>query len=170
MTTQVGPDMVIDKVDDNDRVIGTVRRAEVFRQRVNFRVVHVFVFNSKSELLLQELHQSRERHPSRWGSSVAGYVFSGESYEEAAKRRTKQELGFEPNRIDLYTTTVMRDDGALKFISLYYANYNGPFYPDISHIERLEFRPVPTVIEESRTYPQRFTPTFLHLLPVSLAK
>ena len=75
---QIVDQQLLDAVDANDHVIGVIRRGDVFAQRANFRVVHAFVFNALGELLLQQI-APRRRHPLMWGSSVAGFVASGES-------------------------------------------------------------------------------------------
>src|SRR5918911_1858910 len=84
---------IIDAVDARDEVIGTVKRSEVFTKKIGFRVVHAFVFNPHGALLLQRIAAHRDRHPLQWGSSVAGYVLAGESYDEAIRRKTRLELG-----------------------------------------------------------------------------
>lgn len=130
--------MTIDVVDDRDRVIGSARRDEVLRRRLGFRVVHVFVFNSKGELLLQRL-PATARHPGTWGSSVAGYLFKGETYERAAKRRLQQELGIDPPPLHRAGVTTMDDSGSLKHITLFHAHHDGPFRPDLDAIADLTF-------------------------------
>src|SRR5438067_12996334 len=89
----VSEEMVIDAVDQSDSFIGPVRRNEVFRRRVNFRVVHILLFDRRGQLLVQQLASTRTRHSGYWGSSVAGYIFAGESYEAAAQRRLGEEIG-----------------------------------------------------------------------------
>jgi isopentenyldiphosphate isomerase len=64
----------VDVVDERNEPIGVIPRAEVFSAGVNFRTVHVLVFDHEGELLLQRLSPERERHPGLWGSSVAGYL------------------------------------------------------------------------------------------------
>ena len=46
----VNEEMVIDAVDLKDAPIGVVRRDEVFRRRINFRVVHVLDGYDKREI------------------------------------------------------------------------------------------------------------------------
>src|SRR6266436_6616515 len=89
----VSEQMLVDAVDQNDAPIGVIRRNEVFRQHANFRVAHDLIFNARGELLVQQLANTRTRHPDYWGSSVAAYLFAGESYQAAAKRRLAEELG-----------------------------------------------------------------------------
>src|SRR5688572_17005539 len=86
-------DMIIDRVDEDDAVIGPISRQNIFREQAGFRSLHLFVVNSKNELLLQRIAGAKERYPGFWGSSAAGYIFSGESYDEAAQRKLEQELG-----------------------------------------------------------------------------
>jgi len=58
----VSEEMLIDAVDQNDVPTGVVPRHEVFKQGVNFRVAHDVVFNSRGELLVQQLATTRTRH------------------------------------------------------------------------------------------------------------
>jgi isopentenyl-diphosphate Delta-isomerase len=159
----VSEDMMIDAVTDTDTPFGVVRRDEVFSRRANFRVVHILIFNSSGDLLIQRLAATRTRHPGYWGSSVAGYLFSGEGYEAAAQRRVAEELGL---HVDLryIGKTVMDDQGCHKFIGVFTAKFNGPFDFDRTHIDAVEFV-APRVIRDLRNAGDpKFTPTFLRVL------
>jgi isopentenyldiphosphate isomerase len=161
---KVDRNMIIDRVDDQDRVIGQIRRAEVFKERANFRVVHILIYNKKGELLLQQLSPSRERHPGQWGSSVAGYVFRGEDYRKASRRRLRQELGIARAPLHLLGKFSMRDKGCRKFVSVFTTEYDGPLRPDPDHISQIQFVPVATIKQElKREEHMDFTPTFSFL-------
>ncbi len=155
------PTSPIDCVDAEDHPVGTVPRGQVLRLGANFRTVHVFVFHD-DRLLLQQLAPSRERHPQRWGSSVAAYLHAGESYEEAARRRLDEELGIEGSP-ELVGKTRMEDEHSLKFVELY-TLLDGPAQirePD--HIEELRYWARDELDEAIAADAQRFTPTFLHV-------
>jgi isopentenyl-diphosphate Delta-isomerase len=156
-------DQLIDAVNENDEPVGTVRRKNVFSERANFRVSHVLVFNSKGELLVQQLALTRSRHPGMWGSSVAAYVHSGESYEQAAKRRVYQELGVSAS-LQCLGKTSMNDSGTCKFISIFRMFADGPFKYDHGHIEHLQFFPLDEIKDILDNSKHSFTPTFLHVL------
>jgi 8-oxo-dGTP pyrophosphatase MutT (NUDIX family) len=160
----VSPDMKIDVVDLNDEPIGVARRNEVFRLQAGFRVVHDLVFNSLGEILVQQLGMSRNRHPGYWGSSVAAYIFSGESYLEAAERRLAEELGIRNVPLNYVGKTSMVDEGCRKFIAVFTAIYDGPIGFDQSHIETCEFLPLDIIPELQKAGLRNFTPTFLRVL------
>jgi len=155
--------MLVDLVDEQDVPAGVIAREDLAARSANFRVVHAFVFNSRGHLLLQKLPANHPRHPGYWGSSIAGYVSAGESYRQAIERKAAEEL--RAGRLDLHFSlkTSMKDLGGTKFIELFVALSDGPFRPDASQIEALEFLS-PELIEDYRhTGARRFTPTFLHL-------
>jgi isopentenyl-diphosphate delta-isomerase len=141
-----------------------IERNEVFRRRANFRVAHNLVFNSGGELLIQRLASSRLRHPGYWGSSVAAYIFAGESYEGAAERRLGQELGVHGVPPNYVGKTSMEDEGSHKFIGVFVANLDGPFTFDRNHIDSLEYLALPVIHELHAAGSRRFTPTFLQVL------
>jgi isopentenyl-diphosphate Delta-isomerase len=159
----VSGDMILDQVDQADVPIGHVRRQDVFAEHASFRVAHVLIFNSAGELLLQRLALTRNRNPGAWGSSVASYLFSSETYEAAAKRRVGEELGVTSLPLTLLGKIQMMDNGSLKFISVFTATYDGHFRVDHSQIDEIEFQcpaRVERMIEDSS---RRFTPTFLQV-------
>jgi len=156
--------MLIDRVDESDSIIGPIERRRVFELKANFRVVHVFILDGRGRLLLQQIPPDGKRHPGHWGSSVAGYVFSGESYDQAARRRLGQELGVTGVELSPFGKVTMDDEGCTKFISLFTAQHDGPFRPDPGHIADLEFVPLDVIAVMHREGERQFTPTFLLLL------
>jgi isopentenyldiphosphate isomerase len=160
----VGEGMVIDAVDRSDRPIAVIPRNEVFVRQANFRVAHDLIFNSRGELLVQQLASSRTRHPGYWGSSVAAYLFAGESYLEAAGRRLAEELGIRDVPLNYVGKTSMVDEGSYKFIAVFTTIHDGPFDFDKNHIERLEFLPTQVIHELQAAGSRTFTPTFLRVL------
>ena len=151
-------------MSDEDRIVGSVRRDEVLRSGANFRVAHLWVFNDESELLLQRLAMDRPRHPGCWGSSVAAYVQSGETYLEAITRRTGEELGFSLDQPVFLGKTSMVDEKSLKFISVFMSHWSGPLNLDEKHISHVTSMDISDIIRVRRAEPWTFTPTFVHLL------
>jgi len=156
-------DMVLDRVDDHNRAFGTVIRRQVFATRANFRVVHLLLFNSSGQLLLQQIASGR-RHSGQWGSSAAGYVARGEAPRIAIRRKAREELGL----VNLSPTrrgeTWMLDNGCKKFISVFTAIYDGPVSMNQTDASDSEFLSLADIRFMRTSGNRTFTETFLHIL------
>jgi isopentenyldiphosphate isomerase len=164
-----GPLSLIDRVDDSNRPVGTIPRDSALAEKVNFRTVHVLVFNSRHELLLQQLAPTRERNPLKWGSSVAGYLHAGESYEHAARRRLEEELGL-LTLIHSVGVTAMTDQDSTKFIGVFVTEADNAYIAEPDHIARIQYRPVEDVVKEMSVNPEHYTETFRHVLTYWLSR
>ena len=58
-------------------------------------LVHVCVFNSRGEMLIQRRSDNKDRYPGCWDVSAGGFVSSGESSRVAVLREAREELGLE---------------------------------------------------------------------------
>ena len=85
---------ILDIVNETGEVLGQATRAEIHRRRLLHRVVHLLVFNSKGELLLQKRSQLKDIAPGKWDTSVGGHVEHGETIDQALRREMEEELGF----------------------------------------------------------------------------
>jgi isopentenyldiphosphate isomerase len=160
--TAPAPTSLIDVVDDEDRRVGTIRRGDVLGSKKNFRTAHVFVINDAREILLQRLAPSRSRHPGRFGSSVAAYLFAGESYQEAAERRIREELEIGP-RVRPLGKLAMEDEGSRKFVALFEAESDRAAIGAPDQISELVFVPEVQIRDRLAIDPDCFTPTFAAL-------
>jgi isopentenyldiphosphate isomerase len=57
-------------------------------------VVHICIFNSKGELLIQQRQPFKEGWPDMWDITVGGSSVAGESSTEAAEREVYEEIGY----------------------------------------------------------------------------
>jgi isopentenyldiphosphate isomerase len=89
-------DEFLDLVDENDNVIGNMKRSDVYAQNLhNFRVVNAFVINSKGEIWIPRRSAEKKIFPLCLDMSMGGHVESGETYEEAFIRETREELNID---------------------------------------------------------------------------
>lgn len=156
----------VDEVDDEDRVIGRLRRSEVYSRRANFRVAHVFLVNSRRELLIHQIASSKARFPGHWGSSVAGGVRAGEDPADAAVREVEEELGITAAKLRFVGKDPVREEGLTKFLYLFGLEYDGEVRPDPAEVEAIDFVPIDAISEMLRRRERRFTPTFQSSLDV----
>ena len=61
-------------------------------------VVHIAIFNTKGEMLIQQRQKDKNLWPNLWDVTAAGSVIAGESSVEAAEREVFEEIGY---RLDL---------------------------------------------------------------------
>ena len=93
-------------VDETGAVIGKAFRHECHNGSKQLHpVVHLHVFNTKGELLLQKRSANKDIQPGKWDTSVGGHVDYGEAIEDALFREVREELGitsFVPEFIGSY--------------------------------------------------------------------
>lgn len=151
-------------VDEKDNVIGSGTRAEALEKGIIHRIVRIFLFNSKGELLIQK----RSRNvlsPGKWDQSIGGHVDEGEDYFEAAKRELAEELGIQGTKLEesvkFYTDKTDDTKIEKRFNTLYLGNYDGEinFNPEeISEIQWITLDKLANWMEEQ---PEDFTQGFI---------
>ena len=100
-----------DLVDEYRNPIGKlVERDEDFTG--GFRqVVHICIFNSKGEMLIQKRSHQKKCWRDRWDFSAGGGVVAGETNRQGAKRELFEELGLEHNFENVMPHLTMNFDG-----------------------------------------------------------
>lgn len=112
-------DELLDLVDKNDNLIGTVWKSEVHgNPDLIHREIAVAVF-FKDEILLQQRSSNKKVNPSYWTISVQGHVSSSEAPEKAARREVFEELGL--NVIPVYfDKKLVSDDYESFYVYVFY--------------------------------------------------
>ena len=57
--------------------------------------VHIWLLNSKNELLIQKRAAHLSRNPNKWNTTATGHVSAGEDDLTGAKREVREELGLD---------------------------------------------------------------------------
>lgn len=71
----------------------TIVRGEQIPEGMFRLVVHVCIFNSRGEMLIQQRQVDKSGWPGLWDLTVGGHVVAGETSSMAAERETQEELG-----------------------------------------------------------------------------
>lgn len=86
----------LDVLNEDGEFTGeTMDRKEIHEKNIWHRCVHIWIINSKGELLLQKRAKNKDNFGGLWDISAAGHVESGETREEAALKETFEELGLQ---------------------------------------------------------------------------
>ncbi len=117
---------LLDVVDEKNEIIGIAPYDEIYSKKLNHRIVHVLVFNSKGEIFLQQRSAKQKFCPGHWFTSSSAHVRNGESCEAAAVRSISEQLALNTPVARIceieYDHYKMR-----KFVSVFRAVSEGPF-------------------------------------------
>ncbi|HBF33599.1 TPA: hypothetical protein DDW35_03445, partial [Candidatus Sumerlaeota bacterium] len=127
-------------VNERDEVIGSAPRREVHLKKMRHRAVHVVVFNSRGEILLQRRSATKDSYPGWWDISMGGHVDAGEEYEDAVRRELKEELGIEASVKEIGRREASAESG-WEFIRVYECQCDGPFSFPEDEISELRWIP-----------------------------
>ncbi len=81
-------------VDESNNKVGLMEKIEAHEKALLHRAFSVFVFNDKSELLLQQRAEHKYHSPLLWTNTCCSHQRDGEANIQAGKRRLQEEMGF----------------------------------------------------------------------------
>jgi isopentenyl-diphosphate delta-isomerase type 1 len=114
-------------VDENDKVIGRASRSECHSNpTLIHRVVHVLVFTSAGELILQKRSMSKDIQPGKWDTSVGGHCGEDEDYLAAAYREMEEELGIKGVELTFIGSYIWRSEVETESVHTFACTYDGP--------------------------------------------
>jgi isopentenyldiphosphate isomerase len=148
-------------VDEHDTVIGAEHMMEAMKKGLIRRAARVYVFNESGQLLIQQ-RSEKVMKPLLLDQSAAGHVDIGETYEQAAYRELKEELGLDGLKLTLvetsYRTTnfynaiykvVIPDDAEINF--------------DPGELKQVIWYNIEDLDREIKASPEIFNPSFIEI-------
>ncbi|KAL6764854.1 NUDIX hydrolase domain-like protein [Haematococcus lacustris] len=122
--------------------LGPKQRGEVHAKGIWHQAVHVLVFNSAGQLLLQQRSQGKRVCPGSWDLSCAEHLSQGESFHQAAE----------------YPDIGIRD---YEFVQTWQLDaYDGPLCFNAHEVSAVRWSAVEEVCEQQQREPHAFTPWF----------
>ncbi len=96
------PDTLV-LVNPDDREVGFAPKLDChLGEGLLHRAFSVFVFHDDGRLLLQQRSKEKPLWPLFWSNTVCSHPAPGESYEDAAQRRLREEMGLRASPLFLY--------------------------------------------------------------------
>ncbi len=155
-------------VDENDTAIGEMEKMEAHQKGLLHRAFSVVVFNAEGKMLLQQRAAVKYHSPLLWTNACCGHPRPNEETVNAAKRRLKEENGFD---CDLKESFVFQykasfDNGLTEneIDHVFIGHYDGeiPFNPDeAAAVQWLTMEEITNQVAEN---PENFTVWFKILL------
>ncbi|MDR2692004.1 MAG: NUDIX domain-containing protein [Dysgonamonadaceae bacterium] len=153
------PEEIFPLIDESGRVTGQATRSECHSgSKVLHPVVHLHVFNSQENLLLQKRAMNKDIQPGKWDTSVGGHVNYGESVEDALYREVREELGMENFIPKFLQSCVFESDVEKELVYSYKTVYDGLFKFEKKEIDQIRFWSIPEI--KNNLGKSVFTPNF----------
>ncbi len=132
-------------VDENDDVIGKVSRKRAHDDLLRHRTGIIFLVDNKERIFLTERSPEKQPFGGCYDSSSSFHVRYGESYEEAAKREGKEELGLK-NEVELLGKFFHFDPPSNHVVAVFKMEYCGKTLEiGVDEIQSGEFLPLEQV-------------------------
>jgi len=155
---------LFDIVDGDDNVIGQATRRECHAEpALIHRAAFVLVFNDRGEILWQERSLSKDVNPGQWVTSVSGHVNAGESYEEAAVRETREELGVDLP-VEFLGKFLYRYPTETEYSAVFRTFSSGPFDYNRDEIASVAFMMVADILQREREGRLKISPAAHYII------
>ncbi len=134
-------DELIDICDEKNDLLGIRKmKSEAHQAGLWHRAAHVWIYNSKGEVLLQLRAKIKALYPGVWDCAAAGHVSAGEDPLVSGLREIKEEIGLSVRKDDLEffkifkRETIFRRMNNKEFYYVYFFKYDG----DITNLKLQE--------------------------------
>lgn len=156
---------ILEVTDEQGKVLGREERRVIHEKGLWHRVVHVFIFTPDSKLLVQKRSSSKDVYPSTYECSVGEHVKPGESFEGAARRGLREELGISSIKLKpLLKYRLVYDSSHKEISTLFSCEYNGRLKLERSEVESIAARSPDELAGLMEKRPERFAPWARELL------
>ena len=155
-------------VTENDEVLGLMEKQQAHINGLLHRAFSVFLFNSKGEMLLQKRAAEKYHSPNQWTNACCSHPRANETYEEAAKRRLKEELGIDTEISEKFSFIYKADVGGNlwehELDHVFIGNYEGDFQLNLEEVAEVRYISMENLDQEMKQNPEHFTEWFKIIL------
>lgn len=151
-------------VDENDNEIGFEERIKAHKNGGKLhRAFSIFVFNSKGEVLLQLRSKKKYHFGGLWSNTCCSHPRKGESLEDAAHRRLKEEFGFDTQLKKLFNFIyrVTDEKSGLtehEFDHVFIGKYDGVVRPNPKEIDNLKWIKIEDLKKDINKNSNKYSP------------
>jgi len=155
---------VVVLVDEDDREVGQAPKLLAHERGLLHRAFSVFVLNAAGEVLLQRRASGKYHSGGLWTNTACGHPRPGEPVDAAARRRLREEMGFDcaltPAGSFLYRREV---GGALvehELDHVFHGRHDAAPHPDDTEVSEWRWAAPADALADAEAHPERYTPWF----------
>ena len=156
-------------VNDQEHPIGVMDKMEAHEKGLLHRAFSIFIFNSKSEMLLQQRALTKYHSGGLWTNACCSHPSPGENTANAAQRRLLEEMGFETDLKETFSFIYKTgfDNGLTEHEvdHVYTGSYDGPIAPDVEEVNQFAYRPMDVIKKSITDEPHLYTSWFKIAFP-----
>lgn len=140
-------------VDEQDQVLGAIRRSELRERGLIGRGTFILLFNSAGDLCVHRRTLSKALYPGYWDVAAGGMVQSDETYAESAARELEEELGVSGVPLTAHEHFFFDQPGNRLWCAVFSAVWDGPLHLQPEEVLEARFIPVAEALNESQSKP-----------------
>ncbi len=163
------PNELIEIYNKDNEALGYQKRiSEAHAEGLWHRAAHIWIYNSKGEVLLQlRANKDKKLFPNMWDVSAAGHINAGEDPITTAVRETEEELGLtvKPANLEFFklrkTAIKLGEIQNNEFYYIYFLKFNSTvdnLTIQKEEVAKIEFVPVEELEKELKSNPEKFVP------------
>jgi isopentenyl-diphosphate delta-isomerase len=155
-------------VDESDAEVGTLEKQRAHVEGRLHRALSVFVFNGTGDVLLQRRAGSKYHSGGQWTNTCCSHPRPGEPVDDAARRRLREEMGFECDLRPAFAFTYRADVGGglveHEFDHVFVGRWEGSPAPDAAEVEDWRWASLDDLARDAALRPEAYTPWFRMVL------
>jgi 8-oxo-dGTP pyrophosphatase MutT (NUDIX family) len=152
-------DEIVTIVDRMNKIVGSAPRSRMRSERLTHRATYLLVISDSGELFVQKRTLSKDVYPGFYDPATGGVVLKDESYESAAARELKEELGIVGVPIEFHGDFFFEDQFCSVWGRVFSCKHSGPFVLQAEEVAAGEFMRFEDVFRRATEEP--FTPDSL---------
>lgn len=157
------PEMLI-LVDGKDRQVGMEEKIKTHQEGKLHRAFSIFIFNPEGQMLLQKRAKKKYHSGGLWTNACCSHPRVGEGLEEAARRRLKEEMGFdcslEKKGAFIYKVNLDHNLTEHEFDYVFIGEYGGAVIPNPDEADGFKWIDMRELEKDIAAHPQDYTEWF----------
>lgn len=151
-------------VDKDDNPIGVADKMSAHLEGKLHRAFSIFIFNGEGKMLLQRRALSKYHSGGLWTNACCSHPLPAECTHEAAKRRLKEELGFETFIEKIFDFVYKADfENGLteyEFDHVFVGEFDGEVNLNKDEVMEMRVESISSIKKSMMTAPEKYTAWF----------
>jgi len=152
-------------VDKEDKEIGFEEKSKVHKKGLLHRAFSILIFNQKGEILIQK-RAKRKSFPRLWSNTCCSHPRPKEDLLKAAKRRLKEEMGFETELFEIFSfkyKAQWKNYIENEIDHVFYGKFEGSLKINKKEVESFKWMKIKNLKKDIAKNPQKYTPWFVKI-------